>query len=357
MLRGLDPLNATNITRADHNSNQINSLIERKISLATEDLLPNYANRLYKIRWDNALSITDFILSSKTEINLSIHHVIDNIPQLKRKEQSMYKPSDLWTEKDDLLFLKYCPSRRDKCYHMISRDTSCRPHEIQKLKIKDIVFKTSGKSQYAEVLVTGKTGSRHIPLINSIPYIKDWLDEHPQNGNPNAALICGFGKSLGRRLQPIALNKIYANYKMKHFPKLLQDPSILQEDKQKIKELLKKPWNPYIRRHSALTEKSTILKEHILRQHAGWSVRSNMPQKYIHYFGNESSESLLEAYGIVTKDQKLSDALRPKQCPNCNCLEPNKPNSKFCAKCRMVLTYDAYSETLEEQISLISGAY
>jgi hypothetical protein len=136
-------------------------------------------------------------------------------------------------------------------------------------------------------------------------------------------------------------------YKTQFFPKLLEDPNVLPEDKNSIRELLKKPWNPYIRRHSALTEKSTILKEHTLRQHAGWSPRSNMHMKYLHYFGNESSESLLEAYGIVTKDQRLYNALRPKQCPNCS--EPNKPDSKFCAKCRMVLTYDAYSETLENQ--------
>ena len=111
--------------------------------------------------------------------------------------------------------------------------------------------------------------------------------------------------------------------------------------------MLKKPWNPYIRRHSALTEKSKILKEHTLRQFAGWTIGSNMPQKYLHYFGNEASESLLEAYGVITKDQKSSDALRPRQCPNCN--EPNKPDGKFCAKCRMVLTYDAYNETLEKE--------
>ena len=72
-----------------------------------------------------------------------------------------------------------------------------------------------------------------------------------------------------------------------------------------------------------------------------------MHLKYLHYFGNESSESLLEAYGIVTKDEKLLDTLKPKQCPNCS--EPNKPDSKFCAKCRMALTYDAYSETLESE--------
>ena len=116
-----------------------------------------------------------------------------------------------------------------------------------------------------------------------------------------------------------------------------------------------KPWNPYVEameslckiKHSSLTDKSKILKEHTLRQYAGWSTNSNMPQKYLHYFGNEASESLLEAYGIVTKDQKLSEALRSKQCPNCN--EPNKPDSKFCAHCRMVLTYDAYNETIEEK--------
>jgi integrase/recombinase XerD len=87
---------------------------------------------------------------------------------LKRREQSIYKPTDLWTLEDDLLFLKYCPSLRDRCYHTISRDLSCRPHEILKLRIKDIYFKNSSNYQYAEVLLNGKTGSRSIPLIKSI---------------------------------------------------------------------------------------------------------------------------------------------------------------------------------------------
>ena len=216
-----------------------------------------------------------------------------------------------------------------------------------KLKIRDIAFKTAGNYQYAEVLVNGKTGSRPIPLIDSIPYLKDYLDhEHPQPTNPNSPLICGTGKGLGKHIKTSRIARIYCEYKKQMFPKLLESPNVLPEDKPKIKELLKKPWNPYIRRHSALTEKSTILKEHVLRQHAGWSGSSQMHLKYLHYFGNESSESLLEAYGIVTQAQQL-DQLRPKECPNCS--EPNKPDSKFCAKCRMVLTYDAYNETVMEQ--------
>lgn len=276
--------------------------------------------------------------------------VVENISSLKRKEQSIYKPSDLWTVGDDLLFLKYCPSKRMKRFHAMSRDTSCRPHELLKLRIKDMVFKDApaGNRQYAEVLVNGKTGSRHIPLIDSLPYIKDYIDhEHPHPSNQNAILLCGLGRSLGRSINVISLHRIYSIYKTELFPKLLQDPNVPMEDKQKIKELLNKPWNPYIRRHSALTEKSSFLKEHILRQHAGWSPRSQMHLKYLHYFGNESSDSILEAYGIITKDKVQSDTLKSKQCPNCN--EPNKPDSKFCARCRMVLTFNAYSETVEKQ--------
>jgi integrase len=61
---------------------------------------------------------------------------VHNIPQLKRKEKSIYKPTDLWTTEDDSLFLKYCPNPRDKCYHAMSRDSACRPHELLKLRIK-----------------------------------------------------------------------------------------------------------------------------------------------------------------------------------------------------------------------------
>jgi integrase len=111
---------------------------------------------------------------------------IMGISRLKRKEISCYKPSDLWSQEDDLLFLKWVTNKRDRCYHTMARDLSARPHEILNLKIRDIVFKTTADGkQYAEVLVNGKTGTRHIPLIQSIPYIKDWLSDHPSRNNPN----------------------------------------------------------------------------------------------------------------------------------------------------------------------------
>ena len=76
-------------------------------------------------------------------------------------------------------------------------------------------------------------------------------------------------------------------------------------------------------------------------------MNSNMAQKYIHYFGNESSESLLEAYGIVTKNSTPIDTLNPKICPNCN--EGNTQDAKFCSKCKMIMTFEGYQQALEEQ--------
>lgn len=277
-------------------------------------------------------------------------NVVENIPQLKRKEKSVYKPDDLWTNEEDLLFLRYCPSRRIKCYHFIVRDTGCRPHEVLKLKIKDVAFKSVNERQYAEILVNGKTGTRNLPLIDSIPYVKYYLtNEHPMPGNPNSPFICGKAKSLGRSIRTESLYHVYSRYKEVVFPKLLDNPSVPPEDKQKIRALLKKPWNPYVvGRHATLTHMSRRLKEATLRVFAGWTPSSDMPKRYVHLFGNAACEDILEEYGLLDKGIRYqANMLKSKQCPNCS--EPNSVDSKFCAKCRMVLTYDAYSETLENQ--------
>ena len=46
--------------------------------------------------------------------------IIAGIKRYRRKEESIYTPDDLWTEEDDLLFLKYVSGVRDRCYHMVS---------------------------------------------------------------------------------------------------------------------------------------------------------------------------------------------------------------------------------------------
>lgn len=186
--------------------------------------------------------------------------VIANIPTLRRKEKSRYKPGDLWTKEEHSIFLRYCENKRDRCYHAVAIDTSCRGHELLRIRIKDIMYKTAGTHQYAEIQVNGKTGNRVLPLILCIPYVKDWIDDHPQRTNPNAYLFCGLKKKFGRGLSRYAIYDMYQFYKEKAFPKLLEDADIPTSDKEIIRGLLQKPFNPYIQRHYSLSEKAKILK-------------------------------------------------------------------------------------------------
>jgi integrase len=274
------------------------------------------------------------------------------IKQLPRKEISPYSPSDLWEPREHAIFLKYCPSVRDRCYHSLANDMSARPHEILNLKTKDILFKrTDDGKQYAEVLIKGgKTKPRGVPLIDSIPYVKELINGHPSGLNSNSWLfISNSNTAFGSKLTYDGLSYQYKYfYKTKFFPGLLKDETVPEGDKSLIRNMLTKPWNLYIFRHSALTEKSLILKEHVLRNHAGWTMSSKMPQVYIHYFGNESTKSLLQAKGLVRSEDKESDfaSIMYRECPNC--LEPNKQENKFCIKCSMVLSYDCYSEVRNE---------
>jgi integrase/recombinase XerD len=282
--------------------------------------------------------------------------VMENIPKIKRKEVSIYKPTDLWSEEDDFLFYKYCPSSRDRCWHAVARDTACRPHEMLKLKIKDIVVQQlDSGTQIARITVNGKTGTRNVRLHNSYPRLKDWLTNgHPFAGNPNAALFCGNGKkNNGRRLADNAINAMYYRYKNVVFPNVLKDPLAPEENKRKIRDLLKKPWNPYVRRHTAATEISNGLKDPVLvDDYMGWSHKGNTRQKYQHYYTDDAFDAMLMTMnGLVlpssVEKSRSKNLLKPKMCPNCD--ESNKPESKFCSKCKFVLSFEAFSEAMEEK--------
>ncbi|HJT84863.1 MAG TPA: hypothetical protein VJ697_10305 [Nitrososphaeraceae archaeon] len=83
-------------------------------------------------------------------------NIMIGIKQLTRKEKTLYKNSDLWISEEHTIFLKYCPSKRDKAFHTMANDTSARPHELLNLKIKDIIFKvTDDEKQYAELHIKG----------------------------------------------------------------------------------------------------------------------------------------------------------------------------------------------------------
>lgn len=270
------------------------------------------------------------------------------VKRLSKRDKTSYRPSDIWDERDISIFLKYCPNKRDRCYYAMAFDMSARPHEILSLRIKDIKFcYTEENKQYVEVKIPdGKTGSRVVVLIDSIPFLKEWLLEHPHSTNPNAYI---FTIKNGGRLTYEGLASRCTYYEKNYYPSLLDGTSgitVDESDKAIIRNLVTKKWNIYVIRHSALTKKSQFLTEANLRSHAGWTASSKMPQIYIHLSG-ESNNAILEKHGLVTKEIKEKDTmLKSKYCPNCQ--ESNKPDSRICVRCKMILSYTYYSEVRNE---------
>ena len=69
-------------------------------------------------------------------------------------------------------------------------------------------------------------------INNAYPRFKEWLSNgHPYPNIPDVYLLCGIGKKdTGRRLSDRSFNAFYNRYKDEHFPKLLTDPTLSEED-------------------------------------------------------------------------------------------------------------------------------
>jgi len=290
---------------------------------------------------------------------------VENIRRLKRKEESIYTPADMWPAHWDVVFLKYCPRNDIRCFHSMARDTSARPGELLKLTREEVQLQISPNgSWYGQIVGSQKTTQRPLPLIDSIPYIKIQLDEAARitGNNPKAPLFpVTKGPNRGKPMKEDLLYQTYQRLKEEkrygkrqlrhggHFPKLLKDPTVPTEDKAVIEEMLKRRWNPYVRRHTALTEKAPILPGPLFNQHSGHSPNSKMPSRYTHFFGAESAKFLLEKKGILPVNGKEQEILKPKSCPNCG--QPNAQDAKFCSNnsCKMPLDMEAHLLVMKEK--------
>jgi hypothetical protein len=93
----------------------------------------------------------------------------------------------------------------------------------------------------------------------------------------------------------------------------------------------------------------------VVNQYMGWSQKSNTIQKYLHYFGDDAFDAVLtEMDGLTPPGSSKGGGkkggkspLKPIICPNCD--ESNKPESKFCAKCKFVLSFDSFNEAIQEK--------
>ena len=235
---------------------------------------------------------------------------------IKTKPQKNRLPTTELMKQDDVVqMLTACENQRDRALITILWDSGARVGEILNLNIRDVQMDQYG----AVVVVDGKTGMRRLRLINAVPDLQLWLNQHPDKNNPDAPLFVTSRKYGGesRRL----------------------DIRTVQNMLKTIAEHagITKNIHPHAFRHGRLTELVKMgFRESELRIIAGWEDDSKMPATYIHMSGDDVESKMLAAHGIIEEDiEEVKDNLQPAVCPRCTIKNP--ADAKYCSACSMIL--------------------
>lgn len=222
-------------------------------------------------------------------------------------------PEDLLTEDEVKKIVGACRNPRDRAIVAVLWESGCRIGELLNLRVRHVSF----EENLTRITVHGKTGARRVPLIDSTPYLAEWLENHPMRDKRGSPLWVGIGTvGRDRRLEYAALRKM------------------LQNVARKAK--IGKKVNPHNFRHSRATMLANHLTEAQMNQYFGWVTGSDMPSTYVHLSGRDVDDAILKMRGLSKpKEEEIESSLAPKTCPRCNLI--NKATGKFCMRCGAIL--------------------
>ncbi len=246
--------------------------------------------------------------------------------KLKHVRDSLAR-EDLITDDDLKKILKACgENQRDRTFIDCHSEAGTRPTEILSMQIKHVKFDKYG----ALLHVDGKTGTRPIRIIRSVPNLSRWLDIHPFKDNPDAPL--------------------WITLKKEKFGKPLSYRSATKMVQSRGKKAgITKKINLKLFRHTEATEAAKFMTESQLRMRHGWSNNSRMPDRYVHIVNSDVDEALFEHYGI--KKSKKTDKKSPQFCLICK--NANPYDSTICSQCGRPLDLKSAIEQEEKSANHI----
>jgi site-specific recombinase XerD len=229
-------------------------------------------------------------------------------------------PEELLTEDEISRMIQKCSCLRDKTFVAVLAESGGRIGEIATLKIKNVSFERYG----ARLTLSGKTGMRKILIINSSPYLQQWINNHPFSDNKESYLWI---KDNGELLTD------------SRFSAILKKAGRMAGINKRI--------YPHLLRHSFATRISEIMSEASMKQYLGWGQSSKMCAVYIHMNGKSVDEAILRANGIEVSSVKKESQMKPLLCLKCKCI--NEFTNKFCKICGFPLNEKEAQEILKKE--------
>ncbi len=244
--------------------------------------------------------------------------------KLKKLPKTKINPEALPTTDEINIILNNMTRAMDKCLLMILLE-GLRNFEAINVRIGDITDKGTHMIIYVQ---ESKSSKRPVPVVKSVPYIIDWLNQHPQKDNPDAYL---FVRRYGKKLGPYSRQGIIAIIKRNNsIPKNL---------------------HPHIFRHTSATMdlRAKIPPKQVMHKF-GWTSWK-MIERYSHLTTEDVENAVLEAHHIKpTERNPINGFIQNKECYVCR--KKNPGTNIFCSQCGRALDIKNIQELEKEKKTL-----
>lgn len=247
---------------------------------------------------------------------------------VRGKPREQTKDRDIITEDDvQLLISKGCNRPLERALITFLHETGCRVGELLNMRIQDLEF----KGRHAMVRLDGKTGERNVPIVQSLPFMVRWLEDHPHKDNPRALL--------------------WTSTHNAHYGQVLRYTGVKKLLKTAFARAgIKKTCNPHWFRHSRATILSPEYSDVLRCKLMGWTLGSRQVRTYTKLAAVDVEEKYLQKHGL--KDaEKQQERVRI-----CGCGTTNERSARYCYRCGNPLSVAIMLEDEEKKNSAIEEA-
>ena len=239
---------------------------------------------------------------------------------------------DIYKADELLKIIAACTHPRDAALVQVLYESGARKSEIVGVQFADVEFKDDDE---AILSLEGKTGTRQVPIMESVPALRDWMNLHP------------YGKGAiwlsHRRKQDEDGNLVFlplSGSQLYGIVKALVEKAGLDRSVRRVVHMF---------RHTRATDFVRMdVRGTALNRLMGWKDGSHMEAIYVHLaFEDVENEVRAKVFGKGEKALPPESPMKAILCPKCDTL--NSVGARLCQKCNAFLSLKDALEKLDRQ--------
>ncbi len=272
---------------------------------------------------------------------LSLIKYPEEVSKIKIRNPNKIKPRDEIPTQEEMRFLREASlNARDKAILAIWEEVGPRIGGLGSRQIKHVEFDELGALLYMK----DKTmKGEPVRLISSASYLRDWREAHPFKNNPEAPLWIDFEKL--EKPSPL----LYGAFRRMIHRTIKRHNR--RAEASGLPKITRRIHTHAFRYFAHIRDELEGVPRSVQRKQRGWSVSSNMPDKYAAIVNSDVEEYFRKRYGLNGSGSNN----KPLACPRCK--EVNAVGNIYCRRCGLPLNekarkYDSVIDDLIEKIIL-----